>query len=651
MNRIFFPLLVLVCPAVVLQAQIVDTTHAKKDSILFIIPIPETGSIEPFGDTSKILTAREITFREYRSLYDIIGAEPEVFMRDLASVGQRNQFSIGGIDDRNIAILVDGVPYNDHYTGTMNLWQVPVDEIERIEFRTGAGALFYDGKSGGGAINIVTKNFNNTRAMTRLRYSQGVSGYTHTDAMFAQNVLSGVNLSFALAHYGFGSDKGSQDYRARFYNSNSDSWLVRSKVRYTITQWLNLSFSYTYDRTWTGLHGGVDYFNTPSVFDGIYADVKNLESYEKQYNSHYNFTASYFPFEDSTLLATMSVYSFDRLREYRDEENRNIFGNGIFTKRDFTSSGKGAKFQFLSNLSELRLLGYADLKRVQSNDIVTLGVKAELLPESFFTVTPFATIMDDQSQFIANGGVEGTMRVHSSFQLFGAVSQNLIHDTPSTPVITASVLNIAVRSRETYSIIELGTQFSFPDLFHGRISYKRTIQRNPTVLDTMSLSSSFFPYDYFYPSQYAFNALTATGHLQWNDFHLEGSGNYVQQPSIKRLGTKKVTLFPEIILKGSVYYHGLLANRHLDLKIGLRGNYYSEQTGMKPYDEFGVWIPSTELSFGPGASLDFFAIGKIGDAYVHLIWENMTANQYLLAPVYPMYDRNIRFGLSWEFVD
>jgi len=48
---------------------------------------------------------------------------------------------------------------------------------------------------------------------------------------------------------------------------------------------------------------------------------------------------------------------------------------------------------------------------------------------------------------------------------------------------------------------------------------------------------------------------------------------------------------------------------------------------------------------------DFFVIGHLGDATLHLIWENVTANQYLLTPVYPMYGSNIRFGVAWEFMD
>ncbi len=644
-------------------AQKIDSLAVKKDSISIVvkdsvvrvIPIPELGSVEPFGDPSIIISHNEITFREYRSLYDIIGSQEGFFVRDLASPGQQNQIISGGLDDKNIAIMVDGIPYNDYYTGSYNLWNIPVDAIERVEFISGTSAMFYDGKSAGGAINIVTKYFNNNRAITHLRYSQGVSGYTHTDAMFAQNIANGMNLTFALAHYGFGSNKENQKYRARFINSNDDAWNIRSKLRYNLTDWFNLSFTYFYNKTWTGLHGGVNYYTTTSLFDGLEASVENFETYEKLYSNNYNLTAAFYPHADSTFLSTISVYSSDKIREYRNEENRNSFfkTDGIFQKRDFPSTTKGVKVNFVSQYSGIRVLGYADLAKIQTTDIITAGLKSEIFRSSFFVLSPFATIKDRQNQFMINGGVEGKLRI-SSFELFGGLTQNIINDRPTSgsPTIEYSNSTLFIttqKSDETVSLMEAGVRFSSPQLFSFAVSYKKTIQKNPIVLDTSSITSSYFD-NYFYPGQYTFDAITASTHFMWNDFHLEGTANYLKQPIITRNNTA-LTLYPEITMNGSVYYQGLLANGHLDIKFGFRGNFYSKQTGMKPYDEFGVWIPAAITTYGPSGTIDFFAVGKIGDAYVHLIWENLSGAQYWLAPVYPMYDRNIRFGVSWEFLD
>ena len=654
MNRILLLVSFTISSSFMVVAQSPDSTQAKKDSVIRVIPIPELGSIEPFGDTSLHISQKEITFTEYRSLYDILSRKPGVFVRDLASAGQQNQIFINGIDDKNIAVMVDGIPYNDHYTGSYNLWNIPVDAIERIELITGSEAMFYDGRSAGGVINIVTKNFNNNRASTHLRYSQGVSGYTHTDAMFAQNVASGINLSFALAHYGFGSNKESQSYFARFYNSNDDAWLIRSTLRYNATSWMNISLSYSYDRKWTGLNGGVDYFNTSSIFDGLSADVKNRESFEKHYNSHYNLTASFYPFEDSTQLTSLSFYSFDRLREYRDEENRSVTLNGIFTKRNFASIGRGLKWNILSQYSNIRFIGYADLARIQSTDIISAGLKAEILPQSIVTVTPFVTVKEYGDQFIANGGIQGKFKVSPSFELFAGIAQNIISDqtsiTPTKIFSSGSDYSFTYsdRLKETFSILETGFRFSIPSSFYSSISYKRMQQGSTVFFDTIRYHEENRDYN---SMKFDFDAVSMSVHFIWGEFHLEGGGNYVNCPDILSREFTDMILYPEISANGSIYFQGLLAKGNLDIKFGLRGSFYSKQTGMRPYDEFGVWIPSSELTYGPSGSIDFFAVGKIGDAYVHFIWENLTGNEYLLAPVYPMYNRNIRFGLSWEFVD
>ncbi len=647
-----------------LFAQKIDSLSVKKDSVSIIskdsvirvTPIPELGSIEPFGDSSMIISHKEITFKEYRSLYDIIATQPGIFLRDLASPGQQNQIISGGLDDKNIAVMVDGIPYNDYYTGSYNLWNIPVDAIERVEFISGPGAIFYDGKSAGGVINIVTKNFNNNRAITHLRYSQGVSGYTHTDAMFAQNIANGMNLTFALAHYGFGSNKENQKYRGRFINSNDDSWNIRSKLRYNLTDWFDLSLTYFYNKTWTGLHGGVNYYTTTSLFDGLEASVENFETYEKLYSNNYNLTAAFYPFADSTFLTTISVYSSDKLREYRNEENRTYFvTDSIFKKRDFSTSAKGVKLNFVSQYSDIRFLGYADLARIQTNNIITAGLKSELFRTSLFVISPFVTIKDFQNQFVLNAGVEGNLHIISAFSIFGGITQNIINDRPSAGTVLATSSNSAFfitsqRTQESYSLMEAGARFSRPSLFSLEVSYKKTVQKNPILMDTVSATGSAFDYNYFYPGQNSFDAITASVHCMWNGFHIQGVANYLKQPKITR-NNSPLTLYPEITMNGSLYYQGLLANGHLDIKFGFRGNFYSKQTGMKPYDEFGVWIPAAITTYGPSGTIDFFAVGKIGDAYVHLIWENLSGAQYWLAPVYPMYDRNIRFGVSWEFLD
>ncbi|MBI2429145.1 MAG: TonB-dependent receptor plug domain-containing protein [Ignavibacteriales bacterium] len=623
---------------------------AKRDSIIYVTPIPEIGSIRPFDSTFTKITAGNITWEEYRSLYDILSVQPGVFVRDLASPGQQNQIMTGGLYDRHIAIMIDGVPYNDFHTGSFNLWLIPVDAIERIEYIGNSQSIFYDGRSGAAAINIITKSYDNNRAITNLRYSQGVSGYTHTDAFFAQNIARDLNLTLALTHHGFGSNKESQNFRGRFLNSNDDAWSFRSKMRYNFTDWFDISFFYLYNKTWTGLHGGIDYFNTPSIFDGLQAEVQNYESYEKYSNSHYTITAAFFPAADSSVLATLSLYHFDRLREYRDEENRGFVTNEIFTKRDFASITNGVKFQITSQIGFNTVYGYVNYEDIGSERIIATGIKDHLSLLSFLTLSPFAVARDFSGNKLVHAGAEATLQLTSSLALFAGITEEIANDrgVKTNAITNLFLFNPAnLQNRESYSIMEIGGSVSLPSVFNGSISYRRTVQKNPLEFDTSSTLLTISP---IIPNKFSYDAIAASAHLTIGEFHLEGNGNYLKQPSIVR-NNVSLTWYPEVTLYGSVYFHGLLAKDKLDLKIGIRGRYYSKQTGMKPYDEVGVWMPSSIIGFGPSGTMDFFAIGKIGSAYVHFIWENLTANHYLLAPVYPMYDGNIRFGLSWEFLD
>ncbi len=611
-----------------------STTQTSKDSLKKVIPIFDLGRIEPYSNSVTTISSDDITWKDYRSCYDLLSSILGMYIRDLASVGHANQIVINGIDDKNVSIMIDGIPMNDLYTGTFNLWNLPADMIEKIEIVTGPQSTFYDGISAGGTINIVTKNYFNNKAYTRLRYSQGVDGYVQTDAMFAQNVARDLNFSFGITHYGFGSNKGSQNYIGRFDNSNNDAWNIRAKLRYNISDYFNISYSYLYHHTWTGLNGGVNYYSTPTIYNGLDANVDNSDSYEKTFNDFSTVTVAFVPANDSTQLITLTGYYFDKLREYRDEENR--FGsNGIFKKVDYSSITKGIKAHYVFNTPINRFSIYLlaeDVNRKISSPNRTVGAMDVLNVGSFLSLSGFASVRENSLSY----GTEENITLSDHITIFGGITIN--------GETRASTLPSSYSRNEAITKFETGVQISMQHVFDSRISFFHQIIKNPIMIDTTG------SVNYLKPNQYIFDGITASAHLQWNDFHLEGIANTLQQPKLIRNNTS-ILLYPEITLDGSAYYHGLLAKGNLDLRIGLRGRYTSHQTGMRPFDEFGVWIPASIVDFGPAATMDFFAVGRIGDAYIHFIWENLTGSQYLSAPVYPMYDRNIRFGVAWEFVN
>lgn len=613
-----------------------DSSAVRKDSVIYLIPIAELGSIDPYGDSIRFIGRDEIIRSDYRSLYDLLKNLPGIFIRDLASPGQKNQIVINGIDDNYIGILVDGIPYNDHPSTSFNLWNFPVDMIDRIEVITGPGSFFYDGRSSGGVINIVTRNYTNNIPITNLRYTQGVDGYAHTDALFAQNIVRNVNLTLGLTHYGYGTKKEQSRFRGRFYNSNDDAWIFRGKIRYDITNYLNVSLTHLTNRTWTGLHGGVDYLNSTSIFDGYLSSVQNFDAYEKLLYNQTFLTAAVAPFSDSSATLSLTGYYYDRLRQYRDEENR-IDPNGIFTQLDQYSITKGFRANYFHTIGFNRLsvnYHFYEIHTASAVQFNAISVSDQLTLLPIFDITGFVSYSKDLSY-----GAEGAVRLTDDVTLFAGYSSN------AGPTLSDRFL----RRIESVTQYEAGARYRTGTTFTGSITATRTEIKNRIVYDTIPNTSVLTSAALFTPGSKSYDGFSAFGHFRVGEFHFEGTGNYFLQPKSMR-DNMSVLLYPELTLYGSVYFQGTLANGNLDLKIGIRGTFISEQTGMKPYDEIGVWIPSSLLTYGPSGTMDIFAVGKIGDAFIHIVWENMTGNQYLLAPVYPMYDRNIRFGLSWEFL-
>ncbi|RMF95597.1 MAG: hypothetical protein D6734_05225, partial [Candidatus Schekmanbacteria bacterium] len=56
-----------------------------------------------------------------------------------------------------ILLLIDGIPANDPGSGYANVYQIPSENIERIEVLKGASSAQYGGQAAAGVINIITK--------------------------------------------------------------------------------------------------------------------------------------------------------------------------------------------------------------------------------------------------------------------------------------------------------------------------------------------------------------------------------------------------------------------------------------------------------------------------------------------------------------
>lgn len=74
------------------------------------------------------------------------------------SIGSRNEMlvQLRGIEQRQIAVMLDGVPIYVPYDGLVDLGQIPISAVSKITVTEGNASVLYGPNSLGGSINILT---------------------------------------------------------------------------------------------------------------------------------------------------------------------------------------------------------------------------------------------------------------------------------------------------------------------------------------------------------------------------------------------------------------------------------------------------------------------------------------------------------------
>jgi outer membrane receptor protein involved in Fe transport len=104
---------------------------------------------------TSVITEEEIQGTNSRTVAEALTYVPGVRV----STGRKNEpnIQIRGLDQSRSLILIDGIPYYETNFGKLDLNQIPVDNIAKIEITKGSSSVLYGPNALAGVINIVTK--------------------------------------------------------------------------------------------------------------------------------------------------------------------------------------------------------------------------------------------------------------------------------------------------------------------------------------------------------------------------------------------------------------------------------------------------------------------------------------------------------------
>jgi len=146
------------------------------------------------------ITAEDIKATNSHTVAEALAYTPGIRV----STGRKSEpnIQIRGLDQSRVLIMIDGVPYYAANSGKLDLNQIPVDNIAKIEVTKGAASVLYGANALGGVVNIITKKAAGKPTFDLLG-EVGENDYFRTSASHGLNtgkVNYWLNYSHAQSH-------------------------------------------------------------------------------------------------------------------------------------------------------------------------------------------------------------------------------------------------------------------------------------------------------------------------------------------------------------------------------------------------------------------------------------------------------------------
>ncbi len=626
-----------------LAATKVDTTKPVFGRL--VKPVFDAGLIT--GQPSFSITDSEITWNDYTFAGEVLDRIPGTFLANMYQPGDPSQLYFDGMGGESTKYLLDGVELNDPTSSAMDLYHIPMEFVNNVEYIDALRAPVYQFNATGGLVDFQTPSYTERVPYSKVRFLEEPYNYLITDGVFSQNIGFKSNIDVGFER---------QTTDGRFLNSVYDGVNIRAKYRYSIDSTRELTATELYYRTKGGMNGGSEPFNVDaSIFDQGLNPLRSTTANLTYRQHHLQVAYSESDAKDSTQFYTMTAFYDHYDFEFGELANQNVDTSFYLTN---VSQRIGANLRGNENLFDSRLnfgleavreenpqnshanipstnrfSGYAD-EEFYLWGLLKGGVfgRADLVAGKFYPAFGASFGFGNELFDLEAGGNVSDHVPSMSEKYF--VTGNFVGN-PDLKVETDKTLQITARIKlgETLNLSVkpyvrlIDDPICFQGVYAGQTEYPKISVLNLSTRKILGLDANV---------KMTLWKLEADGNCSYVDEDVNGSQIYV---------------LPKIFASGELYLHEILFTGHLNLKIGVRGQFESAFNGEEFYPEALIYYPGTLNKFGPSGSSDFFVQGRVGDAVVYFTVFNMTGEDYVLAPVYAALDASFALGVNWEFLN
>ncbi len=169
----------------------------------------------------RIIDSKKIESMAAVNLRDLLSNELNIRLSQDNILG--SSMSLQGISGENVKILIDGVPIIGRLNGNIDLSQINLNEIERIELIEGPLSVNYGTNALAGTINIITKKTKNKKNSVSLSsYNENIGNFNQHMSYFGNHQNHNYSLSAGRNFFdGWNpDDKFFSDFKPTIADSN-----------------------------------------------------------------------------------------------------------------------------------------------------------------------------------------------------------------------------------------------------------------------------------------------------------------------------------------------------------------------------------------------------------------------------------------------
>ena len=619
-----------------------DTLSIKPDSIITsdsLLIVTKRDSIvplysSPLTETSFIASNKDLLKLEYQYTGDYLRLSQFNFIKNLGFTGQPNETFLYGVGNNAVSYLLDGISYNDRQANSLNLNLIQSEDVDSIEMIPLPRGFLYGAYNNPVSVNFITKDFIPIQPYSRIRFYQGTNRDMMFDGIFNAIVTNKLIASFDITN---------RIYDGTYNNTGYSIWQGKVKLKYLLSNTVNIIASYNYNDYNAGYSGGVDVDSIAAsgknVNDVLYSPLDNppmiypngelktlnhlprLRFLIKPTEWMRSDASLFFMFNRHEKNTSTSEYSENKTYglNIRNDFNYSNFKfqlNVDYENRDVNSSGSfydtsGTVFY---NIRQ----GVFDANLFSVSGILSANVSdGTFIPSVYFKTSSYnisitQPVADENNNSSQGTGIDLLLNIKPNFGFYVGAS------------VVKHYYSVKVDNSD-YALIELGAkyqnEFMSADLKYFINNYKHGFYNNGNIYDYINYGDV--------------NGLGLNLKFNYWKLLLESNSSYYLSPDDILLGV------PDFQTQTGLYYTSKLFNDNLDLKSGFVF-YYTGTNNVFTYEHGIVEVPSSY-------KLDFTLAGEIQKtAIVYFLWQNLLQNDYYLTPYYPMPTSNIRFGFAWE---